>query len=56
VKNGDRNILKDSQEKVYDNNLGENQGNKNMKHIFESQLKESIHLFPLLIVNFIGTL
>jgi len=56
VKNGDRNIPKDSQERVYDNNLGENQGNKDMKHIFDSQLRESIHLFPLLVVNFIGTL
>ena len=56
MKNGDRNIPKDSQERVYDNNLGENQGNKDMKHIFDSQLRESIHLFPLLVVNFIGTL
>jgi MFS transporter, DHA1 family, tetracycline resistance protein len=36
--------------------LGENQGNKDMKHIFDFQLRESIHLFPLLVVNFIGTL
>lgn len=56
VKNGDRNISKDSQEKVYENNLGENQGNENLKRIFDPQLRESIHLFPLLIVNFIGTL
>ena len=56
VKNGDRNISKDSQEKVYENNLGENQGNENLKRIFDSRLRESIHLFPLLTVNFIGTL
>ena len=55
VKNGDRNISKDSQEKVYENNLGENQGNENLKRIFDPRLRESIHLFPLLTVNFIGT-
>jgi len=52
VKNGDRNISKDSQEKVYENNLGENQGNENLKRIFDPQLRESIHLFPLLYCKF----
>jgi MFS transporter, DHA1 family, tetracycline resistance protein len=56
VKNGDRTISKDSQEKAYENNLGENQGNENLKRIFDPRLRESIHLFPLLTVNFIGTL
>jgi MFS family permease len=56
MKNGDRNIPKDSQEKVYENNLGENQGNKNLKRVFDPQLRDSIPLFSLLIVNFIGTL